>query len=43
MKTSFNIGWVKVAQFQKTIFVTTFFCHCNVLSPKTLAAQIESL
>jgi hypothetical protein len=39
------LAWwkLKVAQFQKTIFVTTFFDHHNVLSPKTLTEQIESL
>ncbi len=35
MKTSFNIGLVEVenSQFQKTLFVTTFFGHCSVLPP----------
>jgi hypothetical protein len=35
MKISFNIGLVEVESciILKTIFVTTFYAHCNVLSP----------
>jgi hypothetical protein len=42
MKTSFNIGlWkLKIAQFQKTIFLTIVFDHCNVLSHYTTYALV---
>jgi hypothetical protein len=42
MKTSFNIGLVEIESciVLKTIFVTRFFGHRNVLSPKTLAEHI---